>query len=154
EPRARDATRRSPEPRPPRADRPLAQELTRPAAGRPERPHRNAVRVSRRRGRRVRARCNDPPRARREGARRGTHGRDGFRVIVEIHGLEVFGHHGAGEEERRRGQSFLYDVTIELADPQADELESTVDYRAVRDTVREVSDKHEYKLLESLTVAA
>jgi 7,8-dihydroneopterin aldolase/epimerase/oxygenase len=75
-------------------------------------------------------------------------------VIVEIHGLEVFAHHGAGDDERRRGQSFLFDVTLELADPQEDELEATVDYRAVRDTVREVSDGREYKLLESLAVAA
>jgi dihydroneopterin aldolase len=75
-------------------------------------------------------------------------------MIVEIHGLEVFGHHGAGEDERRRGQPFLFDVTLELADPVDDELEATVDYRVVRDTVREVSDAHEYKLLESLAVAA
>ena len=75
-------------------------------------------------------------------------------MIVEIHGLEVFGHHGAGEEERRRGQAFLFDVTLELADPQEDELDATVDYRAVRDAVREVSDGREYKLLESLAVAA
>ena len=75
-------------------------------------------------------------------------------MIVELHGVEVFGHHGAGEEERRRGQAFLFDVTLELADPAEDELEATVDYRLVRDTVREVSDAREYKLIESLAVAA
>jgi dihydroneopterin aldolase len=75
-------------------------------------------------------------------------------VIVEIHGLEVFGHHGAGEEERRRGQQFVFDVTLELADPAEDELEATVDYRLVRDAVREVSDAREYKLIESLAAAA
>ena len=75
-------------------------------------------------------------------------------MIVEIHGLEVFGHHGAGEEERTRGQPFLVDVTLELADPAKDELEATVDYRLVRDTVREVSDAREYKLIESLAAAA
>jgi dihydroneopterin aldolase len=75
-------------------------------------------------------------------------------VIVEIHGLEVFGHHGAGEEERRRGQQFVFDVTLELADPAEDELEATVDYRLVRDAAREVSDAREYKLIESLAAAA
>jgi len=75
-------------------------------------------------------------------------------VIVEIHGLEVFGHHGAGEEERRRGQTFLFDVTLELSEPAADELAATVDYRAVRDAVRDVSEGQTYKLLESLAAAA
>ena len=75
-------------------------------------------------------------------------------MIVEIHGLEVFGHHGAGEEERLRGQAFLFDITLELNEPAADELAATVDYRAVRDAVREVSEAKTYTLLESLAVAA
>jgi dihydroneopterin aldolase len=68
-------------------------------------------------------------------------------VIVEIHGLEVFGRHGVGEAERRDGQSFLFDVTLELAEPRADAIDATVDYRAVRDAVRELSDAGSYKLL-------
>ena len=75
-------------------------------------------------------------------------------MIVEIHGLEVFGHHGVGEEERRRGQVFLFDVTLELSEPREDELEATLDYRAVRDAVRELSEARPYKLLESLATAA
>jgi len=71
-------------------------------------------------------------------------------VIVEIHGLEVFGHHGVGEEERRSGQLFIFDVTVELSEPGEDELEATLDYRAVRDVVRELSDARRYKLLESV----
>jgi len=75
-------------------------------------------------------------------------------VIVEIHGLEIFGRHGAGDEERARGQSFLFDVTLELAEPERDELDATLDYREVRDVVREVSGAHTYVLLESLAGAA
>ena len=75
-------------------------------------------------------------------------------MIVEIHGLEVFGHHGAAEDERERGQPFLFDVTLELREPREDELEATLDYRAVRDAVREVSDAKNYKLIESLAAAA
>ena len=75
-------------------------------------------------------------------------------MIIEIHGLEIFGRHGAGEEERARGQSFLFDVTLELAEPVRDELAVTLDYREVRDVVREVSSAHTYTLLESLAVAA
>lgn len=74
-------------------------------------------------------------------------------MIVEIHGLEVFGHHGAAEEERQRGQSFLFDVTLEVREPHEDELEATLDYRAVRDAVRDVSDAKNYKLIESLAAA-
>jgi dihydroneopterin aldolase len=75
-------------------------------------------------------------------------------VIVEIHGLEVFGRHGVNEEERRDGQQFLVDVTLEVPEPARDSIDATVDYRAVRDTVREVSDVRSYKLLESLAQAA
>ena len=73
---------------------------------------------------------------------------------VEIHGLEVQGRHGAEEEERSRHQTFLFDVTLDLAEPAEDALDATVDYRAVRDAVREVSSAGEYRLLESLAGAA
>jgi 7,8-dihydroneopterin aldolase/epimerase/oxygenase len=75
-------------------------------------------------------------------------------VIVEIHGLEIFGRHGVGEAERRDGQTFLYDVTLAVAEPAEDAIGATVDYRAVRDTLRELSDARPYKLLESLAAAA
>jgi 7,8-dihydroneopterin aldolase/epimerase/oxygenase len=75
-------------------------------------------------------------------------------VIVEIHGLEVFGRHGVGEEERRAGQTFLFDVTVEVGEPAEDALKATLDYRALRDTVREISDSRPYRLLESLASAA
>ena len=75
-------------------------------------------------------------------------------MIVEIHGLEVFGRHGVGEAERRDGQSFLFDVTLEVAEPPDDSVDATVDYRAVRDAVRELSDANAYKLLETLAAAA
>jgi dihydroneopterin aldolase len=75
-------------------------------------------------------------------------------VIVEIHGLEVVGRHGVGEAERRDGQLFLFDVTLEVAEPAEDAIDATVDYRAVRDTVRALSGARSYKLLESLAGAA
>ena len=75
-------------------------------------------------------------------------------MIVEIHGLELFGRHGVGEVERRDGQTFVFDVTLELPDPAHDSIDATVDYRRVRDVVRDVSDGRAYELLESLAVAA
>ena len=75
-------------------------------------------------------------------------------MIVEIHGLEIFGRHGVGEAERRDGQVFLFDVTLDVAEPAEDAIGATVDYRAVRDTLHELSDARSYKLLESLAAAA
>jgi dihydroneopterin aldolase len=75
-------------------------------------------------------------------------------VIVEVHGLEVFGRHGADEDERRDGQPFLFDVTVELDEPREDSLDATVDYRRVRDVIRKVSDARSYTLLEKLAAAA
>ncbi len=75
-------------------------------------------------------------------------------MIVEVHGLELFGRHGVNDDERRDGQTFLFDVTLEIAEPREDEIDATVDYRRVRDIVREVSDGASYRLLESLAAAA
>ena len=72
---------------------------------------------------------------------------------VEIHGLELRAFHGANESEREAGQTFLVDVVLELPEPERDELDATVDYRAVRDCVREISDARTYVLLESLAAA-
>ncbi len=72
---------------------------------------------------------------------------------VEIHGLELHGFHGVNEDERRDGQAFLFDVTLEVAEPRVDAIDATVDYRAVRDCVREVSDAIAYRLLETLAAA-
>ena len=69
---------------------------------------------------------------------------------VELHGIELFGRHGANEDERRDGQTFLFDVVVELHDPKRDDLDATVDYRKLRDAVRDVSDSRAYVLLESL----
>ena len=74
-------------------------------------------------------------------------------MTVEVHGIEVFGHHGAGEDERRRGQTFLVDVTLELPEPVADELAATIDYRRVRDIAHAVNESGSFVLLESFARA-
>jgi dihydroneopterin aldolase len=74
-------------------------------------------------------------------------------VIVELVGLEVFGRHGVDDEEREQGRGFLYDVALDIAEPKRDELEATVDYRAVAACVREVSDRGEFRLIEALAAA-
>ncbi|HEX7310318.1 MAG TPA: dihydroneopterin aldolase [Gaiellaceae bacterium] len=75
-------------------------------------------------------------------------------MIVEIHGLEIVGRHGVGETERQDGQLFLFDVTLDVPEPAEDAIGATVDYRAVRDAIRALSDARSYRLLETLAGAA
>jgi dihydroneopterin aldolase len=74
-------------------------------------------------------------------------------VIVELHGLEVFGRHGVLDEEQRDGQTFLFDVELEVAEPAADRIEDAVDYRLVAAAVEEVSGIRRFDLLEALAAA-
>lgn len=74
-------------------------------------------------------------------------------MIVEVHGLELFGRHGVNDDERRDGQTFLVDVTLEIAEPKEDEIDATIDYRSVRDIVRNINDAKSYQLLETLAAA-
>lgn len=73
-------------------------------------------------------------------------------IVVEVEGLEVFGHHGADEAERAWGQTFLFDLRLEVADDaRSDRLEDAVDYDAVAELVKELSDGRRYHLLEALS---
>ena len=75
-------------------------------------------------------------------------------TTLELAGLELLGRHGVDEEERRRGQRFLFDLRLDLAShPAADRIEEAVDYREVAACVREVSDGRQFQLLESLAAA-
>jgi len=76
-------------------------------------------------------------------------------TTIELVGLELHGHHGVNEDERRDGQTFLFDVTLEVPDGTGsdDRIEDTIDYRAVAALVREVSDSRAYRLLEALAAA-
>jgi dihydroneopterin aldolase len=73
---------------------------------------------------------------------------------VELHGLEVFGHHGVSDEERDRGQTLLWDVAWRLGEVSRDDLSETVDYVAVAACIKEVSEGRRFQLLESLVAAA
>ena len=75
-------------------------------------------------------------------------------ITVEVRDLRVFGRHGVHEEERDRGQDFLFDVELEVGERgTSDRLEDAVDYVAVAEAVREVSDAKQYALLEALASA-
>jgi 7,8-dihydroneopterin aldolase/epimerase/oxygenase len=75
-------------------------------------------------------------------------------TTVELAGLEIFGYHGVNEDERRDGQRFLYDISLDVGDAGAsDRIEDAVDYREVAACVREVSEARAYHLLEALAAA-
>ncbi len=72
---------------------------------------------------------------------------------IEVAGITLGGRHGVLDEERRDGQAFVFDVTLELREPAEDDIDATVDYRDVVACVRQVSDGQAYQLLESLAAA-
>ena len=75
-------------------------------------------------------------------------------MILELEGLEIFGHHGVLDEERRDGQTFLYDISLEVGEAGVtDRIEDAVDYREVADLVREVSDARQFNLIEALAAS-
>ena len=75
-------------------------------------------------------------------------------MIVELRGLRLHGRHGVLPEEQERGQTFLFDVALDVgAAGESDQLERAVDYREVARAVRDVSDGREFQLLEALASA-
>ena len=75
-------------------------------------------------------------------------------ITVELRGLRIYGYHGVNPEEREHGQDFLFDVELEVGDRgSSDRLVDAVDYTAVARAVQEISDAHEFDLLEALASA-
>ena len=75
-------------------------------------------------------------------------------ITVEVRDLRVFGRHGVHEEERARGQDFVFDVELEVGERgTSDQLADAVDYVEVARAVEEVSDAHQFALLEALVSA-
>jgi len=72
-------------------------------------------------------------------------------MIVELAGLEVFGYHGVGEDEKRDGQLFLFDVQLEVGERgSSDSLADAVDYEEVARAIRALSDAERFDLIEAL----
>jgi len=75
-------------------------------------------------------------------------------ILVELHGLEVFGRHGVTNEERECGQTFLFDIQLDVSDAAlSDRLDDAVDYDEVAARVRDISDGRQFALLEALAAA-
>src|SRR5947208_15588732 len=75
--------------------------------------------------------------------------------VIQLVGLRVRGHHGVHPEERRDGQLFGIDVTIETdfsAAARDDDLAQTVDYSAVARQVAAIVAGEPVDLIETLAV--
>ena len=75
-------------------------------------------------------------------------------ITVEVRDLRVFGRHGVHDEERARGQDFLFDVELVVGERgTSDRIEDAVDYVEVARVVQTVSDGEQFNLLEALASA-
>ena len=74
-------------------------------------------------------------------------------ITVEVRDLRVFGRHGVHDDERERGQDFVFDVELDVGERgTSDRLEDAVDYREVAAAVLEVNAR-QFRLLEALAGA-
>ena len=76
-------------------------------------------------------------------------------VQVEVLGVRAFGRHGVSDDERATGQWFVVDVALDVGDesPAADAIEYAVDYREVARCARELVEREQFRLLETLAAA-
>jgi dihydroneopterin aldolase/2-amino-4-hydroxy-6-hydroxymethyldihydropteridine diphosphokinase len=69
---------------------------------------------------------------------------------IRLRGLRVRGFHGVFEHERREGQDFVVDATLEVADPVRDDLALTADYGSLSEQLAAVVAGEPVDLIETL----
>lgn len=72
---------------------------------------------------------------------------------ITITGIQAIGHHGVFEHEKRDGQTFRVDLTLDTSTALAaasDDLRDTLDYGAVAQAVVEEIQGGPYDLIEKL----
>lgn len=69
---------------------------------------------------------------------------------IRLRGLRIRGFHGVLEHERRDGQDFLIDATLEVADPARDDLALTADYGTLAERLAAVVAGEPVDLIETL----
>ena len=76
--------------------------------------------------------------------------------VIELHDILVLGKHGANPGEREREQRFVLDVRLELdlgPAQRSDDLEQTVNYDALRQSIVAIVRERSYVLMEALAGA-
>lgn len=77
-------------------------------------------------------------------------------MTVEIQGLSLYTHHGVSDAEQEVGQRLVIDVRMAVGECDAtvtDQVEDTVDYGAVCNTISLVAQQRSYRTLERLCSA-
>jgi dihydroneopterin aldolase / 2-amino-4-hydroxy-6-hydroxymethyldihydropteridine diphosphokinase len=69
---------------------------------------------------------------------------------IRLRGLRLRGFHGVFEHERREGQDFVIDATLEVVDPARDDLELTADYGVLAGRLAEIVTGEPVDLIETL----
>ncbi|HVP58105.1 MAG TPA: dihydroneopterin aldolase [bacterium] len=72
---------------------------------------------------------------------------------ITIQGINVLGHHGVDEAERKVGQRLAIDVELHLdlrGAAAKDDIRKTVNYEDVANLIEKVAGEEEFLLLESL----
>lgn len=75
---------------------------------------------------------------------------------IFIEHLAVRGKHGVSDEERRREQEFVLDISIDFEtrpSAESDDLVDTVDYNFFRDGAKSIVERQSFHLLEKLADA-
>lgn len=75
---------------------------------------------------------------------------------IYLNDCRFYGYHGALPEEQVLGQIFVVDCVLEVnldVASQTDDLESTVHYGLVFETIKEQVENHRYALIERLAGA-
>lgn len=70
---------------------------------------------------------------------------------IKLNGLRFYGHHGFHAEETRLGQSFVVSLIMEVdlaKAGQTDDLEQTIDYSDVMETVAKIVEGPPMRLIE------
>ena len=69
---------------------------------------------------------------------------------IRLRGLRLRGFHGVFDHEKRDGQDFVIDATLEVTDPARDELALTADYGVLAGRLAEVVTGEPVDLIETL----
>ncbi|MGI6092479.1 MAG: dihydroneopterin aldolase [Veillonellaceae bacterium] len=72
---------------------------------------------------------------------------------ILLQNMMFYAYHGVFDYEREHGQRFYVDIEINTDTKEAgesDDLNCAVDYTTVYKKIKEIVEKHRYKLLESL----
>jgi dihydroneopterin aldolase/2-amino-4-hydroxy-6-hydroxymethyldihydropteridine diphosphokinase len=69
---------------------------------------------------------------------------------IRLRGLRLRGFHGVFEHERREGQDFLIDATLEVVDPPRDDLQLTADYGMLAGRLADIVTGEPVDLIETL----